>query len=434
MDKRDKSTTIAPRNPKLLGPAAMLLLLTARTIRGTMSRRKPDARKPARSAASGGSHSSQSRDKRPNHPGGSGAGKSFGKPGGKPGGTGGKPRPYGSQGKPGRGDARGDSRSEGGRPEGSHPAGKRPQGERREDRNRDFAPKRHEGRPEGRPERPQREDWNQERDRPERHGGRLAHRGQASGGDQFSSRNREARGDLPVWLYGIHAVLSALENEERLIRRILLTREAREALGDRLPRLSAQPETVDRMKLDNLLPPGAVHQGIAMLTDPLEDPGVESLKEPLEEGSREVVLLLDHVTDPRNVGAILRSAAAFGARAVVVTDRHAPEATGALAKAASGGLEVVPLIRVTNLSRALDLLAEYGFWRVGLEMETDKSLAEAVSDIKRVALVLGAEDEGLRRLTREKCDFLAKLPMTGAVESLNVSAAAAVALYECVRG
>ena len=128
-----------------------------------------------------------------------------------------------------------------------------------------------------------------------------------------------------------------------------------------------------------------------MLTDPLDDPGVESLKEPLdEEGGREVVLLLDHVTDPRNVGAILRSAAAFGARAVVVTDRHAPEATGALAKAASGRLEIVPLIRVTNLSRALDLLAEYGFWRVGLEMETEKSLAEAVSDIKRVALVMGA--------------------------------------------
>jgi 23S rRNA (guanosine2251-2'-O)-methyltransferase len=118
---------------------------------------------------------------------------------------------------------------------------------------------------------------------------------------------------------------------------------------------------------------------------------------------------------------------------VIVTDRHAPEATGAVAKAASGGLEVVPLIRVTNLARALDLLAEYGYWRVGLEMETEKSLAEAVGDLRRVALVLGAEDDGLRRLTREKCDFLAKLPMRGAVESLNVSAAAAVALYECAR-
>ncbi len=238
--------------------------------------------------------------------------------------------------------------------------------------------------------------------------------------------------DLPAWLYGSHACLAALHNPERYHRRLLVTREARDALGDDLP-ANPQAETVDRARLDALLPPGAVHQGIALLTDPLEDPGVESLKEPLGE-DREVVLLLDHVTDPRNVGAILRSAAAFGARAVIVTDRHAPEATGALAKAASGGLEVVPLMRVTNLARALDLLAEYGFWRVGLEMETEKSLADAVSDIRRVALVLGAEDEGLRRLTREKCDFLAKLPMTGAVESLNVSAAAAVALYECARG
>jgi 23S rRNA (guanosine2251-2'-O)-methyltransferase len=385
----------------------MLLLLTAPTIRGAMSRRKPDARKPARSAAPGGSHSSRSRDKRPNHPDGQTGDHAGGHKAAHAGKPGGKSRPYGSQGKPGRGENRPEQRRD----------------DRQEQRRTDFAPRRPEG------GRPPREDHFGERDRAERHGSR------GHGGDKFSPRHRDHRGDLPVWLYGVHAVLAALENDERLIRRILITREARETLGDRLPRLSAQPETVDRTKLDSLLPPGAVHQGIAMLTDPLDDPGVESLKDMRDEDAkREVVLLLDHVTDPRNVGAILRSAAAFGARAVIVTDRHAPEATGALAKAASGGLEVVPLIRVTNLARALDLLAEYGFWRVGLEMETDKSLAEAVSDIRRVALVLGAEDEGLRRLTREKCDFLAKLPMTGAVESLNVSAAAAVAMYECVRG
>lgn len=410
-----------------------------------MSRRKPDARNPTRSATKGGGRDPSSRDQRPNR---AGASPGAGKPGGKPGS---KPRPYGSQGKPGRGD----SRSEGGRPEGGRSdgsrqaerapygsggrpgaAGKRHEGrkdDRRDDRQGkprgDFAPRRPESRPESsRPPRDQQRTTYQEGDRAERHGNR------SHGGDTFSPRHRDHRGDLPVWLYGSHAVLAALENDERLIRRLLLTRDAHEALSDRLPRLSAQPEIIDRMKLDSLLPPGAVHQGIAMLTDPLDDPGVESLKEIADEdAAREVVLLLDHVTDPRNVGAILRSAAAFGARAVIVTDRHAPEATGALAKAASGGLEVVPLIRVTNLARALDLLAEYGFWRVGLEMETDKSLAEAVHDIRRVALVLGAEDDGLRRLTREKCDFLAKLPMTGAVESLNVSAAAAVALYECVR-
>ncbi|MCW0232117.1 MAG: 23S rRNA (guanosine(2251)-2'-O)-methyltransferase RlmB [Ferrovibrio sp.] len=397
-----------------------------------MSRRKPDARNPTRPAAKGGSSHSKSRDKRPGA--GSGepgrANQAHGKVASKPAGSkpyGAKPRPYGSQGKPTR-----ESRPEG-RPEGRSDRRDERRDDRRESGKRDFAPKR----PEGRPERDSGQATGRDagRGQEQRHGDRHGAHTSGYGGDKFAPRNREYRGDLPVWLYGSHAVLAALENEERLIRRILLTREAREALQDRLPRLSQQPETVDKLKLDNLLPPGAVHQGIAMLTDPLDDPGVESLKEPLdEEGGREVVLLLDHVTDPRNVGAILRSAAAFGARAVIVTDRHAPEATGALAKAASGGLEVVPLIRVTNLSRALDLLAEYGFWRVGLEMETEKSLAEAVSDIKRVALVLGAEDEGLRRLTREKCDFLARLPMTGAVESLNVSAAAAVALYECVRG
>ncbi len=240
------------------------------------------------------------------------------------------------------------------------------------------------------------------------------------------------RPDLPVWLYGSHACLAALGNPDRSFRRLLLTREARDALQGDLPP-DPQPEIVDRQRLESLLPPGAVHQGIALLVDPLDDGGIEGLKDELPDG-RDIVLLLDHVTDPRNIGAILRSAAAFGARAVVVTDRHAPEATGALAKAASGALEIVPLIRVTNLARALDQLAEYGYWRVGLEMETDKTLAEAVRDIRRTALVLGAEDEGLRRLTREKCDFLARLPMTGAIESLNVSAAAAVALYECVRG
>lgn len=238
-------------------------------------------------------------------------------------------------------------------------------------------------------------------------------------------------GSGPVWLYGTHACLAALANPERYCRRLVLTRETLAQVQPRLP-AQPQPEIVDKSRLDALLPPQAVHQGMALQVEPLDDPGIESLTEPLRDG-REIVVLLDQVTDPRNIGAVIRSAAAFGARAVVLPDRHSPEATGALAKAASGGLEVLPLIRVTNLARALDQLAEYGFWRVGLEMETDKTLAQAVAGIKRVALVLGAEDEGLRRLTREKCDFLAKLPMSGAVESLNVSAAAAVALYECAR-
>jgi len=388
----------------------MLLLLTARTIRGAMTRRKQDARSPKHAASKGGSGPRNRSSEGPSRP-GKGPGKQAGganrpgKPGGKPG-----SKPAGKTGGGGlrQGQERRpwevDSGRRADRPEGQHRGGDRPfraerhvtdTGERREDRG-----------------------------------------GQPRTDQRSFDRRHSNRGDLPVWLYGTHAVLAALNNDDRYVRRLVLTRETREALGSDMPIPAVQPEILDRLKIDSLLPPGAVHQGIAALVDPLDDGGVESLKEPLDEEAdgREIVLLLDHVTDPRNVGAILRSAAAFGARAVIITDRHAPEATGALAKAASGGLEVVPLIRVTNMSRALDLLAEYGFWRVGLEMETDKTLAEAVEGIKRVALVLGAEDEGLRRLTREKCDFLAKLPMSGAVESLNVSAAAAVALYECVRG
>lgn len=236
----------------------------------------------------------------------------------------------------------------------------------------------------------------------------------------------------PVWLYGTHACLAALQNPSRYNHRLLITKETQSSLESRLPEGGPRPEITDKARLESLLPKEAVHQGIALLAEPLEDPGIESLAEPA--GGKDIVVVLDHVTDPRNVGAILRSAAAFGARALIVTDRHAPEATGALAKAASGGLEAVPMLRVANLARALELLAGYGYWRVGLEMESEKTLEQALTGIGRVALVLGAEDEGLRRLTREHCDFLAKLPMQGgAVESLNVSAAAAVALYECAR-
>ena len=202
---------------------------------------------------------------------------------------------------------------------------------------------------------------------------------------QQATRREPRRGPRdpngPVWLYGSHACQAALANPARYCRRLLLTREARDGAMAALvattlaAAVPVQPEIVDRARLDALLPPGAVHQGIALQVEPLEDPGVESLQTPLAADAPEIVLALDQVTDPRNVGAILRSAAAFGARALIVTDRHAPEATGALAKAASGGLEVVPMLRVTNLVRALDLLAGYGFWRVGLDATADRSLA-----------------------------------------------------------
>ena len=248
-----------------------------------------------------------------------------------------------------------------------------------------------------------------------------------------SPRGGESGGRAPggggVWLYGTHAVLAALANPERRIRRLVATAEAARAL----PASAVGIETVERIEIDRLLPPHAVHQGVAAQVEPLPPAVIEDIGRAASFTDQAVVLVLDQVTDPHNVGAILRSAAAFGALAVVVPDRHAPEETGALAKAASGALERMPLVRVTNIVRAIDELKQSGFWIAGLAADGPKTLAEAKLDGK-IALVLGAEGEGMRRLTREHCDHLVRLPMRGDMESLNVSNAAAVALYELARG
>ncbi|MGE0154960.1 MAG: 23S rRNA (guanosine(2251)-2'-O)-methyltransferase RlmB [Reyranellaceae bacterium] len=238
------------------------------------------------------------------------------------------------------------------------------------------------------------------------------------------------------WLYGRHAVLAAIANPFRELRQIWLTREAQARFGAELaqaiagrPGGTAQPQLVDRGDIEAVLG-NAVHQGIAAFAAPLPD---RDLSEVLPaEDQDATVLVLDQVTDPHNVGAILRSAEAFGAAAVVVTERHAPEETGTLAKAASGAIERVPLIRVVNLARELDYLKSRGFWILGLAGEATQNLNQAKPG-GRIALVLGAEGEGLRRLTREHCDLLVRLPMAGAMPSLNVSNAAAVALYELNR-
>lgn len=233
-----------------------------------------------------------------------------------------------------------------------------------------------------------------------------------------------------VWLYGLHAVSAALANPARRLRRLLVTRGAEQELAERFsPPWRIVPEIVERNRLDSTLPPDAIHQGAALLVDPLPAPPMEKLLA----DSTGPVLVLDQVTDPRNVGAILRSAAAFGAAALVVQDRHAPQETGALARAASGALEVVPILREVNLARALEQLKKAGLWVVGLEAAGPVTLAQSGLTGRRVALVLGAEGEGLRRLTRETCDELVRLPIHAAMESLNVSAAAAVALYELAR-
>jgi 23S rRNA (guanosine2251-2'-O)-methyltransferase len=213
------------------------------------------------------------------------------------------------------------------------------------------------------------------------------------------------------------------------LRRLVLTEDAEATLTARLPPpWPLQPERVDRARLDHLLGRDIAHQGVALLADPLA-PSI--LQYVLERPGP--IVVLDQVTDPRNVGAILRSAAAFGAAAVITQDRNAPEETGALAKAASGALETMPLLRAVNIARTLIALKAANCWTVGLDAGAKAPLSGPSLAGRRVALVLGAEGEGLRRLTRETCDELAGLAMPGAMESLNVSAAGAVALYELTR-
>jgi 23S rRNA (guanosine2251-2'-O)-methyltransferase len=212
-----------------------------------------------------------------------------------------------------------------------------------------------------------------------------------------------------------------LANPNRKLVRAWATREAAEAFPPGTPLTIA-----DVADLGRLIPRDSPHQGVVIEVEPLEVVWLDDVLQNAPE--RSILLVLDQVTDPHNVGAILRSAAAFGAEALVTQDRHSPPEGGALAKAASGALETVPWVRVVNLARALDEIAEAGFWRIGLDAEAAIDIAEALGP-KRVALVLGAEGPGLRPNTREHCDALARLPIASAMESLNVSNAAAVALY-----
>ena len=247
---------------------------------------------------------------------------------------------------------------------------------------------------------------------------------------------RPERRDRPAnpgnWLYGLHAVQSALANPRRKLGRLLLTRRAAEIIGEERPD-RIRVEIMEAEAIGKLLPPGAVHQGAALEAGPLPATDLEALLEAPRDGRRRIVLVLDQLSDPHNVGAILRSAAAFGVTAVVVQDRHAPPQSGALAKAASGALDLVPYVEVVNVTRALEKLAEHGFWRIALAGDGEQSLQAAIP-AGDVALVLGSEGDGIRRLVREHCDIAARIPIGGAMESLNVSNAAAIALYELRRG
>ena len=242
------------------------------------------------------------------------------------------------------------------------------------------------------------------------------------------------------WIYGRHAVAAALANPERRWYRLaVLTEREQEArtliaIAAAARRGNGEPIRVfDRDDFAALLPEGAVHQGLALAVEPLVEPDLEDvLRRVATLLGRSVILLLDQVTDPHNVGAVLRSANAFGALAVVLPMHGAPPVTGALAKAASGALEIVPLVRVVNLAHALDRLKAAAFWICGLDETASQTLA-ALDLGERVALVLGSEGGGMRRLVRERCDYLARLPTRIQQSTINVSNAAAVALYELLR-
>lgn len=225
-----------------------------------------------------------------------------------------------------------------------------------------------------------------------------------------------------VVLYGWHSVSAALKNPARKLRKLLATDNAARRLTEEGITPSIAPEIVRPSAIAERLMPDAVHQGLYLETDPLPSPAVEDLP------AKGIVLVLDQITDPHNVGAIFRSAAAFDVSAIVTTQRHSPEATGALAKAASGALEMVPLVSVQNLARGLTDLKANGFLVVGLDSSGDSDLA-ALPLRAPLALVLGAEGKGLRQLTREICDHVARIDLPGELKSLNVSNAAAVSLY-----
>jgi len=242
------------------------------------------------------------------------------------------------------------------------------------------------------------------------------------------------------WIYGRHAVAAALANPARRWHHLAVLSEQESeastlvAAAAALRRGDGEPmRVVDHDSLAAILPEGAVHQGLALAVEPLSEPDLaDVLRLTVGMPGRRVMVVLDQVTDPRNVGAVLRSAAAFGALAVVLAVHGAPPVTGALAKAASGALEQVPLVRVVNLARALDRLKQSGFWICGLEANAPQTLATLdLGD--RVAIVLGSEGSGMRRLVRERCDHLARLPTRATQATINVSSAAAVALYELGR-
>jgi len=249
---------------------------------------------------------------------------------------------------------------------------------------------------------------------------------QRSKGRRETFGGRSPNSDGPAILYGWHTVKAALENPARRIRKLFATENAARRLAEDGVALPVEPELIRPDAIAARLGPDAVHQGLLAEADPLPSPELEELP------ATGMVLVLDQITDPHNVGAILRTAAGFAVSAVVTSARHSPEATGVLAKSASGALDYVPIVTVQNLARALAEMKERGYLLVGLDSTGDADLAE-VALTSPLALVLGAEGKGLRQLTRTTCDRVARLDLPGKIKSLNVSNAAALALYVASR-
>lgn len=231
----------------------------------------------------------------------------------------------------------------------------------------------------------------------------------------------------PLIIYGRHAVLSALKNPKRKIQKLLITAENRAEIEKAAPSISFS--IIDKKDFNKILPEDAVHQGFALYCARLESYDIADLVEMAEDKNRCCILILDQVTDPQNIGAIIRSCAAFNTLGLIVQDKNSPLESGAMDKAAAGTIEFVPIARVTNLSRAIEILKENGFWVMGMDGYAETTI-DKINKEGKIAIVMGSEGKGMRRLVQENCDSSVKLPISPNVESLNVSTAAAITLYE----
>lgn len=258
--------------------------------------------------------------------------------------------------------------------------------------------------------------------------GRAPAQKERSGGDS-ASRSPRSKPDADNFIWGRHPVLAALANPARRgMGRLMVSEDRALEIEQQNLANGHRIEVIDSQQLTRILPPGAVHQGMVFKVQPLEGITLEELAA----DARGVIVMLDQLTDTQNIGAIFRSALAFGARGIVVQDRHTPALAGALAKAAVGATERLPCARVANLSRALEKLADLGWRAVGMDGEAELTLEQAL-DNRPTVIVMGSEGDGVRRLVAEHCEVMAKIPMPGGFESLNVSNAAAIALYEAAR-